>query len=86
MDVIESAEDLSVPNSAFGAETRASCVWKELRLVMEFLGGGSMDDVLGMRRFLPETQAGLLTWCVDVLCQAVSTVNMSGFGRLPANC
>lgn len=65
-------------------EKRAS--WKELRLVMEFLGGGSMDDVLGMRRFLPETQAGLLTWCLDVLCQAVSTVNMSGFGRLPANC
>ncbi|CAK9054736.1 unnamed protein product [Durusdinium trenchii] len=30
---------------------------EELRLVMEFLGGGSMDDVLGMRRFLPETQA-----------------------------
>eukprot|EP00913_Durusdinium_trenchii_P009120 g8572.t1 len=43
--------------SSFGQGRRASCVWKELRLVMEFLGGGSMDDVLGMRRFLPETQA-----------------------------
>ena len=26
---------------------------------MEFLGGGSLDDVLVMRRFLPEAQAGL---------------------------
>eukprot|EP00435_Cladocopium_sp_Y103_P065838 s768_g27.t2 len=30
---------------------------EELHLVMEFLGGGSLDDVLGMRRFLSESQA-----------------------------
>jgi len=30
---------------------------QELHLVMEFLGGGSLDDVLGMRRVLCESQA-----------------------------
>lgn len=30
---------------------------EELHLVMEFLGGGSLDDVLGMRRVLSEPQA-----------------------------
>lgn len=45
----------------------AKILVKDLHLVMEFLGGGSMEDVLAMRRFLPETQVG--------------SVGLASFGR-----
>ena len=42
-----------------GCDTSTAMILvKDLHLVMEFLGGGSMEDVLAMRRFLPETQVG----------------------------